>query len=362
MIDYADRLQRVRGDMLAASLDALIVSEAGNRRWLTGFTGSAGWPVVLSDDAFLLTDSRYFEQVEREAPEFRLERFSANPLKRLSELLLEQGVSRAGFERETLTVGQFESLRKHGPGVEWSPTSGLVEFHRAVKTDEEIERIRSAEILSDRAMAHAAETVRPGMTEAELAWALERYMRENGAEAMAFPIIVAAGENGSLPHHSPSDRPIDAGEPIVIDLGARVDGYNGDLTRTFSLGEATDRDYRHVFEVVTEANRVASAGIRPGVTGREADELARAVIGDAGYGEFFGHGLGHGVGLNVHEAPRLGPAADDSPLREGMVVTVEPGIYLPGRFGVRIEDLVVVRGDGVEVVSTSSKQPTVGSP
>lgn len=359
MSDAMERLRAVREDVVAEGLDALVISDGGNRRWLTGFTGSSGWPVVTADDAFLLTDSRYFEQVEREAPAFRLERFTEKALDRLAELLLEHSVARAGVERDAMTLAQLESLRDAAETVEWVPVSGLVETHRAVKTEDEIDAIRRAAALTDEAMAFAAREGRPGMTERELAWALERFMRESGAEGMAFPIIVAAGENGSLPHHSPTDRPIGPGEPIVIDMGARVDAYNGDLTRTFAFGPVADQDYASVYDIVAEANRVATAGIAPGVLCRDVDALARDLIGEAGYGEYFGHGLGHGVGLDVHEAPRLGRSAGDDVLREGMVVTVEPGIYLPGRFGVRIEDLVVVRRDGPEVLSNAAKLPVV---
>jgi Xaa-Pro aminopeptidase len=195
------------------------------------------------------------------------------------------------------------------------------------------------------------------MRENELAWELEKFMRERGAEGLAFPIIVGSGTNSALPHHATGDKPIEAGEPIVVDMGAAIDGYNGDLTRTFSLGPAVDPDYESVYAIVAEANQAAAGGIRAGVTGRDADALARSVIEDAGYGEAFGHGLGHGVGLNVHEMPRLSPAAGEAQLRAGMVITIEPGIYLPGRFGVRIEDLAVVREDGIEFLSHVAKEP-----
>jgi Xaa-Pro aminopeptidase len=240
--------------------------------------------------------------------------------------------------------------------------AGVVEPHRAVKTEAEIDRIRAAVDLGDRAMELAYATAAPGMTERELAWRLERFMRESGAECLAFDVIVGAGEDGALPHHSPGDRPIRAAEPIVIDLGARIDGYNGDLTRTFSLGAAADGEYMAVYGVVDRACQASKEALKAGVSCRALDEVARAVIREAGYGDYFGHGLGHGVGLNVHEAPRLGPAADDDVLREGMVVTIEPGIYLPGRFGVRIEDLVVVRADGAEVLSGARKNPVIAAP
>jgi Xaa-Pro aminopeptidase len=362
MNDTAQRLQQVRADMTAQGLQAMVVSEPGNRRWLTGFTGSAGWPVVLADDAFLLTDSRYYEQVEREsAPTVRLERAPGRPLDRLAELLMQASASRVGLERDIVTVGQLDLLRSLEPEIEWVPVAGIVEPHRAVKTEAEIDLIRAAVDLGDRAMELAYASCAPGMTERDLAWLLERFMREHGAECVAFDVIVGAGEDGALPHHTPSDRPVQLAEPIVIDLGARVNGYNGDLTRTFSLGVAADAEYPIVYDVVDRAGKAAQEAVRAGITCRALDEVARSVIRDAGYGDYFGHGLGHGVGLNVHEAPRVGPAADDDVLREGMVVTIEPGIYLPGRFGVRIEDLVVVRVDHAEVLSGAGKIPVVAA-
>lgn len=362
MNEIRDRLEQVRAAMADAGLDALVVSEPGNRRWLTGFTGSTGWPVVLKNDAFLLTDSRYYEQVERQSgPCFRLERVPARPLDRLAELLLELGPHTVGVERDVVTLGQMATLRDKAPALDWRPVGGLVERYRVIKTEVEVDRIRAAVDLGDGAMEMAYSVAAPGMTERELAWNLERFMRENGAEALAFDVIVGVGENGSLPHHSPTDRPIRAGEPIVIDLGARVNGYNGDLTRTFALGEVADPEYATVYQLVDQANRVAVASIRPGMSCREVDDVARAVIRDGGYAEFFGHGLGHGVGLNVHEAPRLGPVTDDEAIQPGMVVTIEPGIYLPGRFGVRIEDLVVVRPTGAEVLSRARKLPIIAA-
>ncbi|MFN2116045.1 MAG: M24 family metallopeptidase [Anaerolineae bacterium] len=353
------RLTDVRAAMAAQELEALLVDEPGNRRWLTGFTGSAGTVIVSADDAWLHTDSRYYEQVERQSPEFELVRAGTAPLESLCALLEDNSLKRVGIEAETVTVGRLERMRSQAPDIDWVSTSGIVERFRAIKTEAEIDAIARCAALGDDVMRLAYDLARPGMTESELGWQLEKYMREHGAQGLAFPTIVGAGPNGALPHHATGDRPIGVGEPIVIDLGAAMGGYNGDLTRTFSLGPASDPDYEAVWSIVAEANQAAANGIRPGVTGAEADALARDVITAAGYGEAFGHGLGHGVGINVHEMPRLGPAASDAPLREGMVLTIEPGIYLPGRFGVRIEDLAVLRADGVEILSRVEKTPVV---
>jgi len=256
-------------------------------------------------------------------------------------------------------VAEMDRLRAAVPDAEWVPTSGLVEKQRAVKSAAELARIAAAVELTDAAMEFAYGEARAGMTERQLAWRLEVFLRERGAESLAFETIVGSGANGALPHHSTGDDLLQAGRPIVIDIGAKLGGYCGDLTRTFSLGTVKEDRYQEVYDVVAAASARAIEGLRPGMTGREADELARQVIADAGYGDAFGHGLGHGVGLNVHELPRLSPLAEDDPLAAGMVVTIEPGIYLPGHFGVRIEDLVVVRDDGVEVLSRARKPPIV---
>lgn len=352
------RLARIRAGLAEQELDLLLVEQPENRRYLSGFTGSAGRLVISPEEAFLVTDSRYYERVEREAPDVTLVP-GPKPFEALGALLERLGARRVGFEADFVTVGLLAKLEEAAPdGLAWTPTQGMVEALRERKSIDEISVLRQAVALADRAMEHAWQVVRPGMTESELAWALERWMREHGAEAVAFDIIVAAGENGALPHHSPGDRRIQEGDPIVIDLGARLDGYHSDLTRTFSLGPARDEDYEAVWELVAEANRLAAEALRPGRTGVEVDAAAREHIAAGGYGEAFGHGLGHGVGLQIHEGPRLSPLAGDRPLQAGNVVTLEPGIYLPGRFGVRIEDIALVQPDGCEIL-TGVRKPTV---
>jgi len=226
---------------------------------------------------------------------------------------------------------------------------------RAIKDNAELATIRRAVAISDGAVEHIKKMIRPGITEKEIAWELEFYMRTHGADQLAFPIIAAAGPNGAMPHAVPSDRAVLPGEPIVMDLGARVDGYNSDLTRTICIGEPDER-FRQVYGVVLKAQLAAEEAIRPGMQGREADAVAREVISKAGYGEYFGHGLGHGVGLAVHEKPGVGKTSEDL-LLPGSVVTVEPGIYIPGWGGIRIEDTVIVTDDGIEVLSQATKDP-----
>lgn len=352
------RLARIRAALAEHEIDALVVEQPENRRYLSGFTGSAGRLVVSPEAAHLVTDSRYYERVEREAPDVTLVQ-GPKPFDALAELLDQLGVTRAGFEADYVTVGILRKLEASGEGRSWLPTQGAVEALRERKSEDEVAVLRRAIELADRVMEHAWQILRPGMTEAELAWALERWLREHGAEAVAFDIIVGAGENGALPHHSPGDRPIALGDGIVIDLGARLEGYHSDLTRSFSFGPPGDPDYERVWQVVADANRAAAEALRPGMTGREVDGVARKIIADAGYGEAFGHGLGHGVGLQIHEGPRLSPLASERPLQAGNVVTLEPGVYLPGRFGVRIEDIALVTSDGCEILSGVRKPVVV---
>ena len=359
MRDTSTRIEALRQQLAQQSLDAIVIASGSNRRWLSGFTGSAGSIVLGAGSAHLITDSRYYEQVERQAPDFALVQAGYQTTETLGELLAALGARRVGIEAEHLSVAQLEAFRKKLPDIDWQATEGLVTRLRAIKDAGEIAIIRRAVRLADQAMEHAYAIAQPGMTELELAWQLEVFMRERGAESLAFDTIVAAGENGALPHHHPSQRVIQAGEPIVIDMGARVDGYCSDLTRTFSIGPASDPDYAAVWQIVSAANRAAEAGLRAGLSGPEGDALARDPIVEAGYGDHFGHSLGHGVGLDVHELPRLSQLAGDAALEPGMVVTVEPGIYLPGRFGVRIEDMVLIGPNGAEVLSGVAREPSL---
>jgi Xaa-Pro aminopeptidase len=243
--------------------------------------------------------------------------------------------------------------------VEWAPVRGLVLELRAVKDAEEIDALRQALRLTDEALAAALAQTRPGMTERELAWLIESAMRTSGAPAVAFDIIVASGPNGARPHARPSDAVLPPGQPIVIDMGAKVNGYCGDLTRTVCLGPPADPDrFWQIYNTVLRAVQAAEAAIRPGLTGIEVDAVARGLIAEAGFGDFFGHGLGHGVGLAVHELPRFSRFSP-GPVVAGHVVTVEPGIYVPDWGGVRIEDVVLVTENGVEVLTKAPKDPIV---
>ncbi|MEJ2207540.1 MAG: Xaa-Pro peptidase family protein [Anaerolineae bacterium] len=351
------RLEKLRNSMAEGELDAMLVTQPENRRYLSGFTGSAGTLVITPDQAILITDFRYYEQVARQAPEFELARIRTKLADLLPGLLQDLGVARLGFESQHLTVDQYRELTDATGDVEWQATKEMVERLRAVKEEDEVEALRRSAALTDAAFAHLLSVIQPGMTETQAAWEIEAYMRSHGASKVAFDLIVAAGPNGALPHARPGTHIIQEGEPIVCDIGCVIDGYCSDMTRTFCLGQP-EAHYLEVWQIVLRAQEAAEAAIEPGMTAVEADALARRVIEQAGYGEQFGHGLGHGVGLAIHEKPRASRLSDEV-LEADMSLTVEPGIYLPGEFGVRIEDLVMIRPGGVEVLSQSPKSPVL---
>ncbi|MDX1616810.1 MAG: aminopeptidase P family protein [Candidatus Promineifilaceae bacterium] len=353
---YNERLSAVRHQLAQWEADSLLIGSPANRRWLSGFTGSTGWLLITFDRALLATDSRYWEQAQQQAPEFELFQVTDGMADSWSSLFDTGGVKHLVVEGSHLAVQQYDTIRQKS-AVEPLPREHTIEPLRRRKSAAEIDSIRNAAAIADEAMASVPKMIRLGMTELELAWELEKHMRELGAEAVAFPIIVAAGPNSALPHHRPGEGRLASGDAVVIDLGARLNGYHSDLTRTFYLGSEPGERFREVYETVAQAQETALNELHASLTGAEADVLSRDVIVAAGYGEHFGHSLGHGVGLEVHEAPRLSQRAPDEVIGADSVVTVEPGIYLTDWGGVRIEDLVLVTANGVELLSQSPKQP-----
>jgi Xaa-Pro aminopeptidase len=341
-----------------AGVDAMLVTNLVNVRYLTGFTGSNGVALVGPLHRAFATDFRYVEQAADEVePSF--DRLPASPdLLEAAADVLPPGEIRLGFEEANVTVRDHARLREKLPErVELVGTQGLVERLRAVKEPAEVAAMRAAAALADEAFEELITQGLIGRTERELATALEFEMRRRGASGASFDPIVAAGAHGALPHASPRDVAVPAGQLVVIDWGAQLDGYCSDCTRTMATGGLTGRG-ADVYELVLTAQLAALEGISAGASGREVDAIARRTIDAAGYGEYFGHGLGHGVGLEVHEEPRLGQRSD-SVLEPGNVATVEPGVYLPGELGVRIEDLVVVSATGCEILTGVSKALTV---
>ncbi len=354
-------LTKFREKMSAAGYDAFIVTQPENRRYLSGFTGSDGALFITAAEKYLLTDSRYYEQVGRESPEWTLIKASYRTDEHLVKLLESLHLTGAtiGFEADYFTVAQFKAWQKTLPNtVTLKATSGFVGELRAIKTPAELAAIKRAQAVADDAMAHIYDWIQPGVTERDVAWELEVTMRTHGATALSFDTIVAAGANSALPHATPGDTVIEPGDVVLIDMGCVVDGYCSDMTRTFSLGEPKNSQYVAVWNIVEQARATAAAGISAGLSSRQADALARDVILAAGYGDQFGHSLGHGVGLAVHELPPVSYARE-SELQTNMVITIEPGIYLPGAFGVRLEDMAVVADGGVEIITCTPKIATL---
>lgn len=356
------RLDTLRAKLAEQHLDAVLITCPENQLYLSGFSGGEYLDATLlisAEHAWVSTDSRYYEDVKQRAKDFKLFEAGYDRSKALGEFAKEAKPKVVGYEMAHLTVATLKEWSKAArkAGFKLKPTNNLVEQQRIVKEPGELAAIQRAVALTDAAFAHFLTVVKPGMTEKEAAWAIEVYMREHGADKVGFDLIVASGPNAALPHARPGDRQLQRGEPIIVDIGCRMDHYHSDLTRTICLG-APDDQFKKVYDVVLQAQHTAEKKIKAGVKGKRADAFARKVIEKAGYGEQFGHNLGHGVGLAVHEGPRAGKLSKDV-YQPNMTLTIEPGIYLPGWGGVRIEDLIVIHQEGVEILSQATKEPVV---
>lgn len=345
------RLGALRDVLARTDLDGLLVTSLSNIRYLTGFSGSNALVLVTARDCLLLTDFRYATQVEEEvgsAATIRIEP-SSLWLGLWSVLQAITGVDRIGFETSHLLHRDFARLLEQGSRWQWRPQDDLVEMLRERKDAGEVAAIEDAIGMAEQALERTLAELRPGLTETAVAGMLERNLREQGSEAFPFPSIVASGPRSALPHARAGNRVLGEGDIVLLDFGAVAHGYCSDITRTVILGRAT-AEQREVYDIVLEANRLASGAIRAGMRGMAADAVAREYIDARGYGEAFGHSLGHGIGLDVHEGPRLARTIE-TPLAAGMVVTIEPGIYLPGWGGVRIEDDVLITASGARVLT-----------
>ena len=351
------RLNKLRQELADKEVDAFFISQPENRYYLSGFDGSDGFLLITSQNTILATDFRYIEQVRRQAPDYEIFQITNNIADWFPRLVAEFNLRRLGFEAGHITFALYQQLtdvlNKAKSQLKLTPVDGLVESLRVIKEPEEIELITKASAITDSAFEYIEGIIHTGMSEKEVAWEIEKFMREKSGQAIAFDFIVASGPNSALPHAKPSQYAIHYGEPIVIDIGARIEGYRSDLSRTICLGSHNDT-FNKVYDTVLRAQLAAIATIKEGMTGEEADNLARKVIKQAGYGEAFGHGLGHGVGLAIHERPRLGPNSKEQ-LVNGMVFTIEPGIYLTDWGGVRIEDTVVMESGKIRVISRARK-------
>lgn len=358
-MNFRRRIDSLRAEMPGAEVDAMLVSAPANRRYLSGFSGSNGSLLITQTDAVLATDFRYLEQAASESPDFRIHKIEGGKAW-LPPLLAELGARKIGVEAGHVTLAAHQKILKEleeseeVSGIALEPTSGIVEGIRAVKDEDELALIAEAVRIADLAMGAVGPNLQPGMTERGVAWELESEMRRLGADGPAFDTIVGAGANGALPHHRADDTILQRGDPVVIDMGAEYKGYRSDLTRTFAVGGDADAKFERVYEIVLRAQKAAIEAARPGMSAKDLDGVAREVIQTAGYGEEFGHGLGHGVGLDIHERPMITPASDDE-IADGMIFTIEPGIYISGWGGVRIEDIAAMQNGRAHPLTAAPK-------
>lgn len=336
------------------SLNAVLFTDLRNIRYLCGFSGSEGALLISQDQAWFLCDSRYTTQAAEEVQGVEIRECGAIRIDTVAALVNEYGLDRLGFEAAHTTVSAFRRMSEKLTGTELVELDSSLDEIRICKDSAEIELLTSVATLSSQALSAVLGKIEPGVREVDISLALEFEMRRRGADGRAFDFIVASGERGSMPHGRASDKIIQSGELITIDFGALKDGYHSDETVTIACGKPENRA-REIHSIVRAAHDIAINAVRPGICCKDLDEVARSYIREKGYGDYFGHGLGHGIGLEIHEMPTLSPRST-AVLEEGMVVTIEPGIYIPGFGGVRIEDTVVVTGDGCHVITSADKQ------
>lgn len=335
------------------NIDGFLITSPINRRYVTGFTGTAGTALITATDARFITDFRYTEQAEAQVEGFQVVEHKKLMIDEIRNQVKETKVKRLGFEKDFVTYGQYETYQKHLE-VELIPISGLIEEIRIIKTEEELDVMKKAAKIADDAFLHIQKYIKPGVKEIEIANELEFFMRRQGATSSSFDTIVASGWRSALPHGVASTKEIASGELVTLDYGALYNGYCSDITRTVAVGEIDDQ-LKEIYDIVLEANKRGVQEIKPGMTGKEADAVTRDYITEKGYGKNFGHSTGHGLGLEVHEAPTLSSRSKQV-LKPGMVVTVEPGIYIPGVGGCRIEDDIVITESGNERLTFATKE------
>lgn len=347
------KLEKLRLALEERGVDALLITNGYNLRYLTDFTGTAGVAIVSKDDAVFITDFRYTEQAASQVKDFRIVQHTKTLLEEVSNQVTEMGIKSLGFEKDDVTYSVYE-LYKQAVSSDLVPLSGVVEKIRLIKTDEEISIIKAACRIADEAYEHIVTYIKPGMTELQVSNELEFFMRKRGATSSSFDTIVASGTRSALPHGVATDKVIEVGDFVTLDFGALYNGYISDTTRTLAVGEPSEK-LKEIYQVVLDAQLLALEKVKPGMTGKEGDAIARDYIASKGYGEAFGHSLGHGIGLEVHEGPGLS-FRSDIVLEPGMVITIEPGIYLPNIGGVRIEDDALVTENGLEKLTHSTKE------
>jgi Xaa-Pro aminopeptidase len=354
-VDHQLRRTRLSERLPDLEVDAVLITDPSNVRYLTGFTGSNGQVLVTAGEATFFTDGRYTEQARHEAPDLETVTYRSSIEPALGERCAAIGATRVGFEAHAVTVRLHQRAVEALPALELIPVGDAVGRLRWIKDREEVELLRQAQATTDEAFEEILEFLAVGQSERQVALELERLLRRDGADALSFDSIVAFGDHAAQPHHEPCHRLLEEGDVIKMDFGALREGYHADFTRTVAFGEPA-AELKKVHDVVREAQQMGIDAIAPGVSGAAVDRAARSVIEEAGYGEAFAHGLGHGVGLDIHEGPRLGREFEDHELPTGAVVTVEPGIYLPRLGGVRIEDMIEVTEDGGRAMSSATRE------
>ncbi|MBE4910463.1 aminopeptidase P family protein [Bacillus luteolus] len=348
------KLEKLRESFKNHSVDGLLITNAYNRRYMTEFTGTAGVALVSETKAVFITDFRYVEQANKQIEHFEIVQHKGPIIEEVAKQAAEMGLKKLGFEQDDLTFATYKAYEKE-VNAEFVPVSGAIEKLRLIKSESEIKILKEAAEIADAAYSHILKYIRAGITELDVSNELEFFMRKNGAISSSFDIIVASGYRSALPHGVASDKIIEKGDFVTLDFGAYYKGYCSDITRTLAVGEPSE-ELKKIYNIVLEAQLRGMAGIKPGMTGKEADALTRDYITEHGYGEYFGHSTGHGLGMEVHEQPSLSVKADSAVLEPGMVVTVEPGIYVAGLGGVRIEDDTVITPNGNESLTYSTKE------
>jgi len=347
------KLSKLRLALAEHQIDALLITSGYNRRYITDFTGTAGVAIVSKDQAVFITDFRYTEQAAKQISGFEIVQHTKTLIEEVGVQLDKLGVKNVGFEKDDMSYALYESYKK-AVNAELVPVSGLVEKIRLIKTPQELNIIKAAADIADAAFEHIISFISPGKTELEVSNELEFFMRNQGATSSSFDIIVASGLRSALPHGVATDKVIEKGDFVTLDFGALYNGYISDITRTVAVGQPSEQ-LKEIYQIVLDSQLLSLDKVKPGMTGIEADAVARDYIKSKGYGEAFGHSLGHGIGLEVHEGPGLS-FRSETVLEEGMVVTIEPGIYVPGVGGVRIEDDTVITATGNEKLTHSTKE------
>ncbi|MDR5658203.1 Xaa-Pro peptidase family protein [Serpentinicella sp. ANB-PHB4] len=347
-----ERLNKAQSILTSENIDAVLIAKPENRRYISNFTGSVGFLVITKEAPYILVDFRYIEQAKSQCEDFKVVEINKeNPIENIFQKL---NLKRVGFEDEYMTYQQYNKLYNKKYNIDLVPLGNKVNKLRMAKSQTEVDYIKKAASLADEAFDHILSFIQPNMVEREISLELEFFMKKKGASANSFDFIVASGKRSSLPHGVASNKKITKGDFVTFDFGCVYHGYCSDMTRTIVIGEANTKQLE-IYNTVLKAQETALRAVKPGITGKELDEIARNIIAKKGFGQYFGHGLGHGVGLEVHELPHISVLGEE-PLKPGMVITIEPGIYIPDFGGVRIEDLVVVTDDGYEVLSKSTKE------